>query len=68
LPLGQRIEEFAIDEWRDGTWRQFTSGTSIGNCRLTRSERITTTKIRVRITKAAAAPALSELGVFVEPE
>jgi alpha-L-fucosidase len=67
LPLGQRIEAFAIDEWKDGAWRQFVSGTSIGNCRLTRSERITTMKIRVRVTKAVAPPALSDIGIFVEP-
>lgn len=67
LPLGQRVEAFAIDEWQNGQWRQFTDGTSIGNCRLTRSPRITTTKIRLRITKAAASPAISEIGVFAEP-
>ena len=68
LPLGQRVESFAIDEWKDGSWREFARGTSIGNCRLTRTEAITTTKIRVRITKAAATPALSEIGVFAEPK
>jgi alpha-L-fucosidase len=68
LPLGQRVESFAIDEWKDGSWREFARGTSIGNCRLTRTEANTTTKIRVRITKAAATPALSEIGVFAEPK
>jgi alpha-L-fucosidase len=68
LPLGQRVESFAIDEWRDGTWREFAHGTSIGNCRLTRTVMIRTAKIRVRITKAAATPALSEIGVFAEPK
>lgn len=68
LPLGQRVEAFAIDQWRDGGWQQFASGTSIGNCRLVRSERITTTKVRVRITQAAAASAISELGIFAEPK
>ncbi len=67
LPLGQRVEAFALDEWRDGQWREFASATSVGNSRLVRTAKITTTKIRLRITKAAAAPAISELGVFVEP-
>ena len=66
LPLGQRIEAVRLDNWQDGKWHQFASATSIGNCRLFRTERITTTKLRVRIT-AAAAPAVSELGVFAEP-
>jgi alpha-L-fucosidase len=67
LPLGQRIDGFAIDEWRDGNWKQFASGTSVGNCRLVRAQKITTSKIRIRITGAAAPPAISEIGVFAEP-
>lgn len=67
LPLGQRVEAFAIDQWRNGGWQQFAAGTSVGNCRLMRTELITTTKVRVRITRAAAAPAISEIGVFAEP-
>jgi len=68
LPLGQRVEAFALDEWRENGWRQFSSGTSIGNCRIVKSERITTTKVRLRITAAAAVPAIAEVGVFVEPK
>jgi alpha-L-fucosidase len=67
LPLGQRIESFALDEWRDGEWKQFAAGTSVGNCRLVRTQKITTSKIRIRITGAAAPPAVSEIGVFAEP-
>jgi alpha-L-fucosidase len=67
LPLGQRIDSFALDQWKDGAWTEFATGTSIGNCRLVRREPITTDKVRVRITKAAACPALSEVGLFAEP-
>ena len=67
LPLGQRIESFAIDQWSDGQWKEFASGTSVGNCRLVRSKKVTTQKIRVRITSAAAPPAISEIGIFAEP-
>jgi alpha-L-fucosidase len=66
LPLGQRIDAFALDRWQDGGWVEFASGTSIGNCRLVRAEPITTTKVRLRIMKAAACPALSEFGLFSE--
>jgi alpha-L-fucosidase len=68
LPLGQRVEAFALDEWFEEGWRQFSSGTSIGNCRLVRSEQITTTKVRLRITGAASVPPIAEVGVFVEPK
>jgi alpha-L-fucosidase len=66
LPLGQRIEAFALDEWKEGQWVEFASGTSIGNCRLIRGEPITTNKVRLRVVKAPVCPALSELGLFLE--
>jgi alpha-L-fucosidase len=67
LPLGQRIEAFALDQWRDGQWAEFASGTSVGHCRLIRGPAITTTKVRLRITKAPVCPALAEVGLFGEP-
>lgn len=67
LPLGQRVEAFALDQWKDGQWIEFGSGTSIGNCRLVRGQSITTDKVRLRITKAPVCPAISEVGLFSEP-
>jgi alpha-L-fucosidase len=67
LPLGQRVDAFALDAWVAGQWQEFFRGTSIGNQRLARTEYKTASRLRLRITKAAACPALSELGVFAEP-
>jgi alpha-L-fucosidase len=67
LPLGQRVEAFALDQWKDGQWQEFAKGTSIGNRRLVRAAPITTPQVRLRITKAAAGPALAELGLYAEP-
>jgi len=67
LPLGQRVEGFALDEWTGSGWREFAHGVSIGSQRLLRTSRITTTQIRLRITKSAACPAISEVAVFLEP-
>jgi alpha-L-fucosidase len=33
LRLGQRVEAFAVDAWRDGAWREIGAATSIGSCR-----------------------------------
>jgi alpha-L-fucosidase len=66
LPLGQRIEAFALDQWKDGAWAEFASGTSIGNCRLVRTQPLTTAKVRLRIVKAPVCPALAEFGIFLE--
>lgn len=67
LSLGQRVEGFALDQWQGGQWVEFASGTSVGSCRLVRGNPIKTSKIRLRITQAAACPALSELSLFAEP-
>ena len=68
LPLGQRVEAFALDVWQDGKWQEFATGTSIGNCKLVRGKSVTTTKVRLRITKAPVCPAISELALFAEPQ
>lgn len=64
LPLGQRVEAFALDAWQEGRWKEIANGTSIGNCRLVRLNHVSTSKLRLRITKASASPALSELAIF----
>jgi alpha-L-fucosidase len=67
LPLGQRVDSFALDRWTDGGWEEFASGTSIGAQRLVRVPPVTTDKVRLRITRAAVCPAISEIGLFAEP-
>jgi alpha-L-fucosidase len=66
LPLGQRVEAFAVDVWRNGQWTEFAKGTSIGNCRLLRKQPVTTSKVRLRITQAPVCPAISEFALFAE--
>jgi alpha-L-fucosidase len=68
LPLGQRVDAFALDFWTDGKWVEFARGTGIGNQRLVRGARVTTTRVRLRIVSAQAFPAISEIGLFAEPD
>lgn len=67
LPLGQRVEEFALDQFKDGKWVEFAKGSSIGNLRLVRGDFITTDKVRLRITRSPVCPAIAELGLYAEP-
>lgn len=67
LPLGQRIDAFALDAWQNGQWAEFARGNSVGSRRLIRVTPVTTERVRLRITQAAACPAISELGLFAEP-
>jgi len=67
LPLGQRIEDWALDTWSRGTWRELARGTAVGSRRLWRGADVTTDRVRLRITKAPVCPALSELALYREP-
>lgn len=72
LPLGQRVDAFALDAWVDsggvdGGWAEFAAHASIGSQRLVPHSPLTTTKVRLRITQAVACPAISEFGLFLMP-
>ncbi len=65
LPLGQRVDSIAVDGWADNRWVELATATSVGSQRLLQMKTTTTSKIRLRITQAAACPAISELGLFL---
>ena len=63
-PLGQRIGSFTIEAWGDGVWSRIAQGTSVGIGRIVRLAKPTETN-RVRLSlESAAAPALSEFGLY----
>jgi alpha-L-fucosidase len=67
LPLGQRVEWFAVDAWQDGDWREIARGTSVGNRRLLRVEEQQTQKVRLRIIQSPVCPAIAEFSLFASP-
>lgn len=66
IKLGHRVDEFAVDVWTDGQWKEFGKAVGIGAQRLLRGQPVTTRKVRLRITKAAANPCISEFSLFAE--
>jgi alpha-L-fucosidase len=67
IMIGQRVEGFALDAWQNGAWQQITTGTSIGANRLIRMPaNISTTKVRLRLTKSPVCLALSDFGLFLQ--
>jgi len=65
IRLGQRVDAFAVDMEQNGAWTTVAAGTSIGCCRLIPTPReVKARRIRLRITQAAACPAVSELALF----
>lgn len=68
LPLGQRVDALEVDAWVDGAWQTVGRATSIGAQRLLQTPDTTTSRVRIRITDAAACPAISEVGLFSMPD
>jgi alpha-L-fucosidase len=68
LPLGQRVDDWAVDAWQNGDWKPIAKGTAIGACRLVRVPPQAAGRVRLRITQAPVCPAISEFGLFLEPD
>ena len=68
IRLGLRLGGVAVDAWLDGQWRELAKAEAIGQCRLWRVPATTTDKVRVRVTSSPVCPALSDFGLFLEPE
>lgn len=68
IRLGQRVEGVAVDAWVDGDWQEIAAAESVGPCRLWRVARVTTDRVRLRVTNSPVCPALSDFGLFLEPE
>lgn len=67
LPLGQRIEGFRLEVWKDDGWQVLANGTSVGNRRIIRIRPTSATRLRFRITQAPVCPAIAEFGLFLSP-
>jgi alpha-L-fucosidase len=67
IQLGYRVDGFAIDVWQAGEWKEYGAGQSIGACRLVRGAKVKSDRVRLRITRAAACPCISDLGLFITP-
>ena len=68
IRLGQRVEGVAVDAWLNGQWQELAKAKAIGACRLWRIPQTTATKLRLRVTNSPVCPALSDFGLYLEPE
>jgi len=64
LPLGQRVEAFALDTWQSGGWQERYRGTAIGSRRLVGLPGVKAGRLRLRITRAPAGPAIQAFDVY----
>ena len=67
IRLGQRIEAFSVDAWIGGEWSEIARGTSVGSCRIIRTNSVMeTSRVRLRIARSAACIALREFGLYLD--
>ncbi|PKV62941.1 alpha-L-fucosidase [Pontibacter ramchanderi] len=64
ISVGQRIEKFTFEYWKEGQWQKATEGTTVGYKRLLRFEPVTASKVRLRIASSRLNPTISEIGLY----
>jgi alpha-L-fucosidase len=67
IPLGQRVQSFTVEAEVEGNWIEIDKQTTIGYKRILRFSTVKASKIRVTITAAKAAPALSNMELYRAP-
>ncbi len=69
LPFGVRVDDYEIDVEQDGQWQTVSRHTCIGPQRVIRLDApVTAHAVRLRFTKAAASPVLSEFSLHLLPD
>ena len=69
IKLGQRIAAVEIDAFINGKWEKIADATSIGANRLIRLQQtIKASKVRLRVTDSPVSIALSDFGLYKEPD
>ena len=68
IPLGQRVQEFSVEAFVDGSWKELAKATTIGYKRILRLPTTTASKLRFTINKAKACPVISNIEVFLAPK
>jgi alpha-L-fucosidase len=61
---GERVREYVLEGLAAGTWRQLCEGTAIGHKKIDRFAPVEVSKLRLRITRAAAEPRIRRLAAF----
>jgi len=64
IEVGQRIEDFSLEIWDGGEWREAAQASVVGYRRLLRFDSATTRRVRLRIRASRLSPALAEFGLY----
>jgi alpha-L-fucosidase len=61
---GERVRQYVIEGLVGDNWQRIIEGTAIGHKKIDQFEAVEVSKIRLRITKAAATPLIRKLAVY----
>ncbi len=64
IKLGQRVQSFTVEVWKDNYWEKIAAATTIGYKRILKIDPIAAQKIRVTITQSKACPILSNIELY----
>lgn len=64
IATGQRVENAALEYWKNGQWHPLSKFTTIGYKRLLRFPEVTASKVRITVIKAKHPIQLSEVGFY----
>lgn len=64
IRLGQRVKEFTVEAWKNGSWQPIASGTTIGYKRILKTNAVQTNRIRISIKASKACPLISSVEIY----
>ncbi len=67
IKLGQRVQEFNVSGYINGEWKELIQGTTIGSKVIRKFPVVTTSKIKVSVSKAKACPVISNIELYSAP-
>ena len=67
IKLGQRIQEFTVEAFTGGEWKQLIDGTTVGYKIIRKFPVVRTSGIRVTIRSAKACPVISNIELYRAP-
>lgn len=62
---GERVESFAVDIWKGGRWKEIHRGNNIGRKRIVRLDKVTSDRLRIRITDSRDEPVLGPISLHL---
>ncbi len=67
IKMGQRVQEFKVTAFNDGTWNPIMEGTTIGYKVIRKFPLVKASKIKVTISKSKACPVISNIELYTAP-